>query len=84
MSKTPIEVRVHERGTLSGDQPSEDPNTLARCDLCGAETEAVASLSAGAFACKVCLRERLEAITVGLFMLKGGAAKGLPWGKISG
>lgn len=84
MSKSPIEVRVHQRGTLSGDQPTEDPNTRAQCDLCGGEAEAVVSVSLGAFACKVCLRERLEAITVGLFMLKGAAAKGLPWGKISG
>lgn len=84
MSKTPIDVRVHARGTLHGDQPSEDPSTTARCDLCGSEADAVASVSAGSFACKICLRERLESITVGLFMFKGSPGKGLPWGKISG
>lgn len=83
MSTTPIDVRVHGRGTLRGDQATEEQGTVARCDLCGAESDAVASV-AQAFACKLCLRERLEAITVGLFMFKGSEGKGLPWGKISG
>ncbi|MBK7579942.1 MAG: hypothetical protein IPI67_07015 [Myxococcales bacterium] len=87
MPKSPIEIRVHARGTLRDEQAAEDPSVVARCDLCGGEADAVASVSssgAAAFACKECLRERLELITVGVFSFKVAAKKGLPWGKISG
>jgi hypothetical protein len=83
----PIEVRVNGRGSVRGGRPSDDPSVQARCDLCAATTDAVASVDAegrGPFACKNCLRERLESITVSLFVFKEPGEKGLPWGKISG
>jgi hypothetical protein len=86
MSQAPIEVRVHARGSVREGSPKPDPSMEARCDLCGATVDAVASVGPEArapFACKSCLRERLEGITVALWMLKD-AEKGLPWGKISG
>jgi hypothetical protein len=36
----------------------------------------------GPFACKSCMRTRLEAITVAVYELREGS--GLPWGKVSG
>jgi hypothetical protein len=88
MSKGAIEVRVHAHGSLRDGAASADASVEARCDLCGAVTDAVASVApaggAAPFACKTCLRERLETITVGLFMFRAPGEKGLPWGKISG
>ena len=62
-------------------------DTAARCDLCGSEVDAIASVTAegnGPFACKTCLRVRLEAITVALYELREPGNSGLPWGKVSG
>ena len=85
MSDRPIEVRVHGRGTVVGSAPSVNEKTEARCSLCGTATDAVAAVSGDSFACKSCLRERLESITVALYLFKDARdAKGLPWGKISG
>jgi hypothetical protein len=84
---SPIEVRVHGRGRVRGGSPEPDGSVEAKCDLCGVQTDAVASVAPegrGPFACKSCLRERLEGITVSLFMLKEPGGPGLPWGKISG
>ena len=41
----------------------------------------VTASGAGVFACKDCLRVRLEAMTVGAYLLKPRAT--LPWGKIT-
>jgi hypothetical protein len=87
MTKGPIEVRVHAHGSMRDGAARPDASIEARCDLCGAITDAVASLAPegrAPFACKGCLRERLETITVGLFMFREPGEKGLPWGKISG
>jgi hypothetical protein len=87
MSKVPIEVRVHAHGSMLDGAARSDAGIVARCDLCGAEADAVASVGPegrAPFACKSCLRERLETITVGLFMFREPGDKGLPWGKISG
>ncbi len=87
MNKSPIEVRVHAQGRLREGVAAPDASTEARCDLCGGMTDAVASVAPegrAPFACKTCLRERLETITVGLFMFRQPGEKGLPWGKISG
>jgi hypothetical protein len=87
MPKSPIVVKVNEQGTVRDGVPEEDAKTEARCDLCGATDEAVASLAleGGApFGCKNCLRERLESMTVSLWMFRSPASRGLPWGKISG
>jgi hypothetical protein len=87
MQKSPIVVRVNGCGSVRDGTPSEDANVEARCELCGTIDDAVASVGAdgsGPFACKSCLRERLEAMTVGLWMFREPASTGLPWGKISG
>jgi len=86
--KSKIEVRVHQRGTVRDGNPQPEPGIDARCDLCGSEADATASMNVdgGApFACKSCLRERLEAMTLGTWLLRDVSEKGgLPWGKISG
>ena len=87
MSQSSIEVRVQGRGTVRDTRPTVDEKTEARCDLCGKVADAVVTVAADGrapFSCKSCLRERLEAITVGLWMLREPGASGLPWGKISG
>jgi hypothetical protein len=86
MSKAPVEVRVHARGSVQEGNPKADASVEARCDLCASVVDAVASVgpeARAAYACKSCLRERLEGITVALWMLRD-SEKGLPWGKISG
>ena len=82
-----IQVKVGGRGTVTDGDTHVDEQTVARCDLCGTDVDAVASVTteaAAPFACKACLRTRLEAITVALWQLKDGSEGGLPWGKISG
>ena len=86
-----IEVRIAGKGVVRAGAAQPDPSQAARCDLCSAEVDAVASTGAdgGApFACKACLRDRLEAMTVGSWQLREAASAkpegGLPWGKVSG
>ncbi|MBX7081931.1 MAG: hypothetical protein K1X88_22185 [Nannocystaceae bacterium] len=82
-----IAVRVDRRGEVRDGHKTVDTGVAARCDLCGAVVDAVASLTpegSGAFACKSCLRMRLEAITVALYELREPGGAGLPWGKVSG
>jgi len=82
-SKPIIEVRIAGRGVVRGGDKTVDAETKAVCDLCGAESDAVVSVG-GAFACKGCLRGRLEAVTVAAWELRGADGGGLPWGKVSG
>ncbi len=80
-----IEVRVAGRGNVRDGKKSIDPSTKATCDLCAAETDVVVSVTpeaTGPFACKACMRARLEAVTVAVYELREGS--GLPWGKVSG
>jgi hypothetical protein len=82
-----IEVRVAGRGTVRAGAKKEDRQTKAVCDLCGTTTDAVVSVTVeanGPFACKACLRGRLEACTVAAWELRDADATGLPWGKVSG
>jgi hypothetical protein len=82
-----IEVRVAGRGRVRDGEAANDAATDARCDCCGESTDAVVSAgpNAGApFLCKTCLRKRLEASTIALFLLDQPSGRGLPWGKISG
>jgi len=83
-----IEVRVHGRGIVRGDESREDPSVLATCSTCHATVDAVASLGvAGAtnvFVCAGCLRERLDALSVGRWRMRELRDPGLPWGKSSG
>ena len=80
-----IEVRVSGRGSVRDGQKKVDVATKAHCDLCGADGDVVVSVTPDAnaqFACKACMRGRLEAITVAVYELREGS--GLPWGKVSG
>lgn len=80
-----IEVRVAGSGTVRAGDKTLDPATKAHCDLCDGEDDVVVSTSVeggGPFACRACLRRRLEATTIAMYELKNSA--GLPWGKISG
>jgi hypothetical protein len=81
-----IEVRVAGRGSMRDGKPKADSGTSGRCDLCGRDADVVASVSpdASTFACKPCLRDRLDAMTVAAWTLKEGDSTGLPWGKFSG
>ena len=82
-----VEVRIAQRGFVRDGAPTRDGAQAARCDLCGQEADAVASVSAEGghpFACKACLRGRLEAMTVGSWLLREAGDAGLPWGKVSG
>jgi hypothetical protein len=82
-----IEVRVAGRGTVRGQEPEADPETSAHCDLCDQDVDVVVSVAPagdGAFACKACLRGRLEATTVAQYLLRDASEKSLPWGKFSG
>lgn len=86
MASSEIEVRVHGRGSVRGGEPTENTQIEACCDLCGVTTDAVVSVTSDGkapFACKNCLRERLESVTVALYLLRE-QKQGLPWGKISG
>lgn len=85
-----IEVRIAGRGVVRDGQKTAELATRAHCDLCATDVDAVASVTAaagGPFACKECLRQRLEAMTVATWMMREperAAAGGLPWGKVSG
>ncbi len=82
-----IEVRIGGRGSVRDGNAVADASQRARCDLCEADVDAVASMAptGGApFVCKSCLRGRLEAMTVGSYLLREPGDSGLPWGKVSG
>jgi hypothetical protein len=79
-----IAVKVDARGKVEDGRKTIETNTVARCDLCDRIVDAVASVAAETYACKVCLRVRLEAITVALYELREPGNSGLPWGKVSG
>lgn len=86
MSAT-IEVRIGGRGSVRDGTVTRDTKQTASCDLCGGDADAVASTTkdgSGPFACKSCLRQRLEAMTVGTYLLRDPEDPGLPWGKVSG
>lgn len=68
-------------------EATEDRSTRARCDLCDGSVDVVVSVTPdaqGPFACKECLRKRLEAVTVASWELRDPSDRGLPWGKFSG
>ena len=83
-----IEVHVAGRGRVRDGEKVEDDDQVAHCDLCGRDTDVVVSATAdvgGPFGCRSCLRSRLEATTLAVYVLQEpGPASGLPWGKISG
>ena len=87
MTTAKIEVRIAGRGFVRAGAKSQDAATEAVCDLCRSAADSVVSTGVDGgkpFACKACLRARLEAITVATWELRGPEAGGLPWGKVSG
>ncbi|MBX3126688.1 MAG: hypothetical protein KF718_08215 [Polyangiaceae bacterium] len=82
-----IVVRVGGRGSVVDGAASEDPAQASSCDLCGVSAAVTASVTtdgSAPFACKDCLRARLEAMTLSQWQLAEPNPSGLPWGKISG
>jgi hypothetical protein len=83
-----IEVHVAGRGRVRDGERIVDDEQIAHCDLCRTDTDVVVSTTgdaSGPFACRGCLRSRLEATTLAVYLLQEpGPAAGLPWGKISG
>lgn len=78
-----IEVRIDGRGIVRGDESREDATVRATCSICNATTDAVAAIGT-AFICANCLRERLDALSVGRWRMRELRDPGLPWGKTSG
>ncbi|HTJ82982.1 MAG TPA: hypothetical protein VL400_14780 [Polyangiaceae bacterium] len=81
-----IEVRVKGKGAVKDGTSTRSSAQVAHCDLCDSDVDMVASAGPGGgapFGCKGCLRERLEALTLGSWVLRD-PGEGLPWGKVSG
>ena len=79
-----IDVHVTGGGTISNGELRADAGAVARCTLCGKDVEASAALGEGAAACALCLRERLDALSVARFRLRESRSGSLPWGKVTG
>lgn len=87
-----IEVLVAKRGRVRDGVPTDDPAQVAHCELCHTDVDVVASTSpegGSPYVCKACLRGRLEAMTLGSWLLRApepapSPTGGLPWGKVSG
>lgn len=79
----PIEVRVSGRGSAIDEVLSRDPAMVAHCDVCARDVELAVSIGV-VFACKECIRLRLDATSVASWQLRAADDRGLPWGKISG
>ena len=83
-----VEVHVAGRGRVRDGDKVVDADQTAHCDLCGNDTDVVVSSTGdvtGPFGCRTCLRKRLEATTLAVYLLsEPGGSGGLPWGKISG
>ncbi len=77
-----IEVKVAGRGRVDGEVVVHDPAVVAGCDLCGRPVDVVVSMGPS-WACKECIRVRLDATSIAAWQLRD-PAQGLPWGKISG
>jgi hypothetical protein len=81
---TTIDVQVTGSGSVRGGELTTDPQTRARCTLCAKDVAEAASIGDGAFACTVCLRDRLDALSVARFRLRESRSGSLPWGKVTG
>jgi hypothetical protein len=82
-----IEVRIAGRGSVRDGNAEADAGQAAHCDLCGKDADIVVSTTVGGtapFACKDCLRGRLEAMTLAAWLLREAGDAKLPWGKVSG
>ncbi len=78
-----IDVHVSQAGSIVAGELKTDPTIVAKCTLCARTVEAVAAIGEGT-ACAVCLRERLDALSVARFRLCEPKSTGTPWGKVTG
>jgi hypothetical protein len=78
-----ITVRVAGKGSVTGEQVVRDPATVAACDVCGGQADLVVSMGA-VWACKPCIRARLDATSVAAWQLRDAGGPGLPWGTNAG
>lgn len=78
-----IDVHVTGGGVISNGAVKPDPKAVAKCTICSKDVDAAASIGDGT-ACAVCLRERLDALSVARFRLGGSGSGSIPWGKVTG
>lgn len=80
-----IEVRVTGRGSVKGEAMTTDAKLQAHCGICARDVDLVVALNENLYACRACLRSRLDAASVATWRLaQPGKAPGLPWGKVAG
>jgi len=79
-----IDVQVTGGGIISNGELRADTTAVARCSLCSKDVEAAASIGNGVMACALCLRDRLDALSVARFRLRESRSGSLPWGKVTG
>jgi hypothetical protein len=79
-----IDVHVTGGGTISKGELQADAAAVARCTLCAKDVEASVEIGSGAAACALCLRDRLDALSVARFRLRESRTGSLPWGKVTG
>jgi hypothetical protein len=79
-----INVHVSGGGTISNGELRADPTAVAKCTLCARDVEAAAEIGKYATACALCLRDRLDALSVARFRLRESRSGSLPWGKVTG
>jgi len=75
-----IIVRVKGQGSVSGETVTKDDAVDTTCSECGVTADAVVSIGQG-FICASCVRERLDAMSVARYQLRGSSK--LPWGKLT-
>ena len=80
----PIEVRIAGKGVVANEELTKDETTAARCGVCGESRDLVVSLTADLYACRDCLRARLDASSVAQWRFREPSKAGLPWGSIAG
>ncbi|MBI5493921.1 MAG: hypothetical protein HY904_02775 [Deltaproteobacteria bacterium] len=80
-----FEVRVAGKGWIKGRELVQDDRLIARCSVCGNDADLVVAMTPEVFACRSCLRARLDAASVATYRFtESGPHTGLPWGKIAG
>jgi hypothetical protein len=79
-----IEVRIAGKGVVANEALTKDESIDARCGVCGQNCDLVVSLTADLYACRDCLRARLDASSVAAWRLREPSKAGLPWGSIAG
>jgi hypothetical protein len=79
-----IDVHVTGGGSVSNGVLRLDASAVAQCNLCSREVEAAVTIGHAGSACAACLRDRLDALSVARFRLRGSGTGSIPWGKVTG